>query len=146
MVSKINFMQQQKSVLNILLWTIQLLLAALFLLSGIMKLGYPISKLATMYPWTGQVSPVYVRLLGIVDLAGGLGLLLPSVLRIRPILTVWAAAGIIVLMVLAILFHISRGEASVTGFNMIVILLAGVVVWGRTRRYPVYPKAHCRQA
>ncbi|NML36792.1 DoxX family protein [Chitinophaga sp. G-6-1-13] len=139
-------MQQRKSVLNILLWAVQLLLAALFIISGGMKLGYPIDKLAALYPWTGQVSAVYVRLLGIVDLAGGLGLLLPSLLRIKPILTVWAAIGIIALMTLATLFHISRGEASVTGFNMVVTLLAGAVVWGRTRKYPVFPKAQCRQA
>lgn len=139
-------MQQRKSVLNILLWIVQLLLAALFVISGIMKLGYPIDQLAALYPWTGQVPAVYVRLLGVVDLAGGLGLLLPSLLRIKPMLSVWAAIGIIVLMILATLFHILRGEASVTGFNMIVTLLAGVVVWGRTRKYPVFPKAHCRQA
>ncbi|MBC9911577.1 DoxX family protein [Chitinophaga varians] len=139
-------MQQRKSIVNILLWLVQLLLTALFVMSGVMKLGYPIDKLAAMYPWTGQVPAVYVRLLGIVDLAGGLGLLLPALLRIKPMLTVWAAIGIIVLMVLATLFHISRGEASVTGFNMVVTLLAGVVVWGRTRLYPVLPKAQGRQA
>jgi uncharacterized membrane protein YphA (DoxX/SURF4 family) len=139
-------MQQRKSVFNILLWAVQLLLAALFIMSGVMKLGYPIDKLAALYPWTGQVSAVYVRLLGIVDLAGGVGLLLPSLLRIKPILTVWAAIGIMALMILATLFHISRGEASVTGFNMVVTLLAGAVVWGRTRKYPVAPRAQCRQA
>lgn len=135
-------MQQQKSVFNILLWVVQLLLTALFVISGMMKLGYPIDKLAALYPWTGQVPAIYVRLLGIVDLAGGLGLLLPALLRIKPTLTVWAAIGIMVLMILATLFHISRGEASVTGFNLVVTLLAGIVVWGRTKKYPVFPKAH----
>jgi uncharacterized membrane protein YphA (DoxX/SURF4 family) len=139
-------MQQQKSLPNILLWAVQLLLAGLFLMSGVMKLAYPVEKLAALSPWTGQVPAVYVRLLGIADLAGGLGILLPSLLRIKPILAVWAGIGIIVLMVLATLFHISRGEASVTSFNMAVALLAGIVVWGRARKYPVYPRAHCRQA
>lgn len=137
-------MQQKRgNFLNILLWAVQLLIAALFLLSGAMKLGYPINKLAALYPWTGQVSAAFVRLMGVIDLAGGLGLLLPSLLRIKPALTVWAAIGIVILMVSAILFHVSRGEQSVTGFNVVVALLAALVAWGRYRKYPVTPREQC---
>jgi hypothetical protein len=124
-------MENKSKLLNIFLWVLQVLLAGIMLMAAYMKLTMPVSRLAAIYPWTGQVSAVFVRLIGVVDGLGGLGLILPGLLRVKPVLTVWAAGGILSLMLCAIVFHVSRGEASVIGFNVGVVAVAGVIIWGR---------------
>ncbi|GGH20120.1 hypothetical protein GCM10007423_00320 [Dyadobacter endophyticus] len=84
------------------------------------------------FPWIKN-NPGLVLLTGVVDLLGGIGILLPAVLRIRPVLTVFAAYGIIALMAIAIIFHVSRGEAKNIGFNIFVLSLAAFVAWGRQK-------------
>jgi len=81
-----------------------------------------------------------VRFLGVVDLAGGVGLLLPSLTRILPRLTVIAAACCVVLQILAIAFHASRAEFAVLPMNVIYIGLALIVLWGRGRKAPIAPR------
>jgi uncharacterized membrane protein len=119
--------------LNITAWIGQVLLAATLLWAAYMKWFQPADQLALMWPWTAD-NPMLTRITGVFDVLGGLGLVLPTALRIRPILTVYAAYGIIALMLAAIIFHISRGEASQTGFNVFVILLTGFVAWVRRGR------------
>jgi hypothetical protein len=119
--------------MNVALWTAQLLLAALMLTGAALKF-MPIEKLAAMMPWTGQVSPAIVRLLGLIDLLGGAGLILPALLHLQPRLTIWTSLAILALMVCAIVFHISRGEAPVTGLNILVALLAVFIAWGRAKK------------
>lgn len=123
--------------LQIGLWVAQVILFALFIMSGIMKFGMPIPELSAMMPWTGEYSESFVRFIGLVDLAGGLGILLPAVTRILPRLGIWAAIGIIVLQVLAICFHSSRGEFMVLPLNFLLLPLAIFVLWGRTRKLPI---------
>ena len=84
------------------------------------------------FPWVKD-HPDLVVLTGVVDLLGGLGIVLPAMLRIQPRLTVFAAYGIIALMTLATIFHISRGEAKDIGFNIFMLSLAVFVAWGRPR-------------
>jgi putative oxidoreductase len=72
-----------------------------------------------------------VKLTGILDLLAGLGLVLPGLFRIQPKLTVYAAYGIIALMIAASIFHISRGEASLIGVNIFFLAVAAFVAWGR---------------
>ena len=79
----------------------------------------PIEKMAPKMPWMGQVPVINVRLLGVLELGAVAGLTLPMLLNIEPQLTFWAAIGIIALMICAIVFHISRGEKSVIGFNIL---------------------------
>lgn len=122
------------------LWIAQLLLAALFLFSAFMKIATPIPELAKMMPWTGQHSELFVRFIGFVDLAGGLGVLFPALTRIKPQLTVLAALGCSVLQVLAMIFHLSRGEASVIPLNIVLLSLALFVLWGRARKAPILPR------
>lgn len=123
-----------KQIFNIFLWVLQGLLAVLFLSAGDMKLFQPVAQQAAMYPWTGEVPRLLLTIMGLVDVLGGIGIILPAILKIKPWLTVWAAAGIVLLMLSAIVFHISRHEAQVTGFNITVALLAGIVAWGRRKR------------
>ncbi|NSL91218.1 DoxX family protein [Chitinophaga sp. Mgbs1] len=131
-------MTQKKNVSlqHVMLWVLQVAVAAVMLMAAFMKLAEPISRLAASYPWMGQASPLFVRFMGAVDLLGALGLLLPGILRIRPALTAWTAAAIVLLMICAIIFHVSRGEGAVTGFNIAVALMAAVIAWGRFRTTP----------
>ena len=122
--------QKTSNQLNIILWIAQIVLAIFFIMGAVMKF-MPIEKISAMMPWTGQVPAFVVRLLGFIDLLGAAGLILPSLLRIKPKLTAWAAVGIILMMVCATIFHVARGEASVTGINVFSMLIAGFIAWGR---------------
>ena len=126
-------MQEQQKLsrtTHIALWAAQIVVAIFLAMGAVMKF-MPIEKIAQMMPWTGQVSPVTVRLLGILDLLGAIGLIFPTLLHIKSQLTAWAAIGIIALMLCATIFHVSRGEASVIGFNIFIALAAGFIAWGR---------------
>ncbi|WP_191602493.1 DoxX family protein [Marinomonas algicola] len=125
---------------NVGIWIAQVLGAAAFILSGVMKTMMPITDLAAMMPWTGEFSIEFVRFIGVIDLAGGLGLLLPSLTRIAPRLTVIAAVCCVVLQVLAIGFHASRGEFILLPTNAVYITLALIVLWGRERKAPITPR------
>jgi hypothetical protein len=126
--------------LNVALWIVQGLLALNFAGAGIWKLVTPVPELAAKMPWMGEVSAAFLYTTAVFDLLGGLGVLLPSVTRIKPGLTVLAALGCVALMLGAIVFHVSRGEAANTPFNFILIALSLFVAWGR-RRAPIAPRA-----
>jgi hypothetical protein len=130
--------------LSISLWIVQSLLALTFVGGGLWKLATPIPELAAKMPWMGQVSPSFVRLTAVFDILGGLGVLLPSVTRIKPGLTVLAALGCVALMAAAILFHFSRGEGANTPFNFLLIALSLFVAWGRRTKTPTEPGAPSR--
>lgn len=117
--------------LNRALWIVQALLALTFAGTGIWKLATPIPRLAAMIPWAGQVSPALLYATALFDLLGGLGVILPSLTRIKPRLTVLAALGCAALQAAAILFHFSRGEYANTPFNFLLVALALFVAWGR---------------
>ncbi len=123
------------------LWVVQVLLIAMFLMSGFMKATMPIEKLSAMMPWTGSVPSAMVRFIAIAELLGGMGLLLPSLLRIKPQLTVWAAVGLATILLLSIPFHISRGETPMIGMNALFMLLALFVAWGRWKKAPITSKS-----
>lgn len=126
--------------LRIGLWVAQVVVAILFCGAGFTKLTTPIPELSAMMPWTGQYSETFVRFIALVDLAGGLGILLPALTRILPRLTVLAALGCVVLQVFAIVFHLSRGEAMVVPLNIVLLALSLFVLWGRGRRVPISPR------
>jgi len=127
--------------LNISLWVAQGILAAMFLMAGAMKSTQPVEQLATSLPWVTQVPVALVRFIGISEFLGAVGLLLPSILRIQPKLTVWAAIGIATIMLFALIFHIIKGEFSVIGMNIVIGLIAAFVAWGRTKKVPIQPKS-----
>ena len=119
------------------LWTTQGVLSLLFVGTAVWKVLTPIPKLAAMIPWAGQVSPSFLYLTAVLDLLGGLGVLLPSATRIAPRLAVLAALGCAALQLCAIVFHVSRGEGANTPFNFLLVGLALFAAWGRERRAPI---------
>ena len=117
-----------------------MLIFGIFCDAGLMKLLMPVAAIAKIWPWTGQVPVHFLRFLGGIELAGAIGILLPALTRILPQLTVLAALGCAVLQVLAIGFHISRGEIAETPFNFFLLALCVFVLWGRYRKAPVLPR------
>ena len=120
--------------LNIFLWITQIVLAIIFIWGAWMKLFTSVDKLSAMWPWVAQIPLALLKFTAIVDLLGGIGLILPALLRIKPTLTPIAAVAIIVLMVVSTIFHISRGEVSVIGANIIFALFAAFIAWGRFKK------------
>ncbi|HEY6726365.1 MAG TPA: DoxX family protein [Polyangiaceae bacterium] len=116
--------------LRLTLRIVQWLLAVTFVGTAIWKVATPIPRLAAMIPWAGEVSPALLYGTALFDLLGGLGVLLPSLTRIKPGLTVLAALGCAALQASAIVFHISRGEVANTPFNCLLLALALLVAWG----------------
>lgn len=114
------------------LWLTQALLAAFIVYAGVTKLATPTADLAQMMPWTAEL-PALVPVTALANLLGGLGILLPSLTRGQPRLTVHAAVSLLVLQVLALGFHAMRGEMMVPPINLVLIALVGFVLWGRTR-------------
>ena len=123
--------------MNVALWIIQALLAALFIFAGRMKLVLPAEQLV------GPVAlPIlFLRFIGVCELLGGLGLILPALLRIRPGLTSLAAAGLVIIMIGATWLTISAGEVATAGIPALVGILAAFVAYGRARLAPIRPKA-----
>jgi putative oxidoreductase len=125
--------------MNLALWIVQLLLAIFALLAGYEHGIVPLDQAAAAAPWIRDVPPALVRFIGWSELAAGIGLVLPAATRILPWLTPLAALGLALIMLLAIPFHIMRGEAHLIGMHGAVAALALFVAWGRGRRVPIRP-------
>jgi len=114
------------------LWAAQVVAGAAYLMAGLMKSTQPIPRLAGMMRWPGDVQPGFVRFIGGIDAAAGLGLILPMATGILAFLTPLAALGSVVLQILAIGFHGKRGETRMTlGMNLVLLALSVFVLWGR---------------
>jgi uncharacterized membrane protein YphA (DoxX/SURF4 family) len=132
--------QQGSKALHITLWIAQGILAAMFLMSGFMKVAQPIDQISKMLPWAAQVPEALVRFIGVAEVLGAVGLILPSLLRIQPKLTPIAAVALAVVMLFAFAFHLSRGETSVIGMNFVLIAIAAFIARGRFKKAPIAPK------
>ena len=114
------------------LWIVQGLLALLFLFAGGMKLVLPLEKLTGSVPLPG----LFMRFIGVTEVLGAFGLILPGLLRIRPGLTPLAAAGLVIIMIGATVVTLAGGMVAVALMNLVVALLAAFVAYGRWRLAP----------
>ena len=122
--------------MNIVLWIIAVILAVAFLGAGLMKLTQPKEKLAASgMGWTEQFSPGTIKTIGALEVAAAIGLILPALLDIVPILVPLAAVGLVLLMVGAAVTHARRKETPMIAANVVLLLLAAVVAWGRFGPY-----------
>lgn len=121
------------SPMNILLWIAQALLALTLLYGGVMKAFVSVDALSAEWPWTAELPTALVRGLGVIDLLGAAGLVLPMLTGIRPRLTVMAAWCTAALMLCAATFHLVRGEGSQIGINVFCAALAVLIARGRAR-------------
>jgi putative oxidoreductase len=117
--------------MNIALWIAQVLLALGFLMAGFLKSTQPLNLLAKRMAWVSALPPAVVRFIGVVEILGGLGVILPIVTGILPWLTPLAAIGLVVVMAGAAILHVSRGEYSNIGVNAVLLALAAFVAYGR---------------
>lgn len=123
--------------LHLALWGVQGLLALAFVGAGVMKATTPIPDLAAQMSWVKSSPDALVRFIGISELAGGIGLVLPSALRIQPVLTPVAAALLTVVMVLGVGTHVMLGEGPMAAPAIVLGALSAFVAWGRFTRAPI---------
>jgi hypothetical protein len=116
-----------------LLWTLQFLLAALFHFAGGMKLILPIAELTRQSTLPGS----FLRFIGVVEVLGAIGLIVPGLTRIRPALTVAAAAGLVIVMAGAVVLTLQSAPATAALFPFLVGVLLAFVAWGRWRLAPL---------
>jgi hypothetical protein len=109
------------------LWIVQGLLALIFLFAGGMKLVLPLEKLTGPMPLPG----LFVRFIGVAEVLGAIGLILPGVLRIRPGLTPLAAAGLVIIMTGATVLTLADGDVAPALIPLVLGLLAAFVAYGR---------------
>ena len=126
--------------LHFSLWGAQILLALVFVSAGAMKATKPIAELAAKMGWPGAVPEGLVRFIGISELLGALGLVLPAATRIKPGLTALAGLGLTTVMLLAAIFHVSRGEIGMLPVPFVIGGLSAFVAWGRWRKAPISPR------
>jgi putative oxidoreductase len=135
--------EKRSKVWNVSLWVAQILLAGMFLMVGVMKTFTPIEELAKMVPLAGEM-PGFTRFIGVSELAGAIGLILPAAFRIRPQLTTIAAGALSFVMVLAMIYHILKGEYAAIGTNIVLGILGGFIVFGRLNKAPIAERSSTR--
>jgi hypothetical protein len=122
--------------INVLLWVVQGLLAALFLFAGGMKFVLPLEALARPIALPG----LFMRFIGVAEVAGALGLVLPSLLRIQPRLTPVSALGLVIIMIGATVLTGMTGPVATALVPGVVGVLAAFVAYGRLKAAPLAPR------
>jgi uncharacterized membrane protein YphA (DoxX/SURF4 family) len=124
--------------MNILLWVLQVLLAAAFFAHGLLFLNPPadiVEQMNASLPRWFQLS------LGVAEIAAAVGLILPGATRILPWLVTWAAGGIVIVMVSATVWHLMRGEISSAGITAVLLAIAVFVAYMRHSKRPIAARA-----
>jgi uncharacterized membrane protein YphA (DoxX/SURF4 family) len=122
--------------MNIALWIVQILLAVMFGMAGFMK-TFQTAKAHEMLPWARNRSDQFVRFIGVSELLGALGIILPVLTGILPWLSPLAAIGLAVIQMLAIFTeHLPKKEYKVLPMNVVLLALALLVVLGRWSMFP----------
>ncbi|MFJ8687486.1 DoxX family protein [Micromonospora wenchangensis] len=123
--------------MNVFLWIVQILLAAIFAGAGLTKLTRPREKLLDRMGWVRNVPPLQVKALGAAELLAALGLVLPGLTGIATVLTPLAAVGLVIVMAGAIVVHARAEEHPGTVLTVVLLVLAALVAWGRFGPYPL---------
>jgi DoxX-like family len=123
--------------MNILLWVLQVLLAVAFFAHGCLFLFPPaaiVEQMNASLPRWFQLS------LGVAEILAAVGLTLPGVARIQPWLVSWAAAGIMIVMICATIYHVARGELSSAVITAVLLAMATFVAYMRRQVAPIHPR------
>jgi N-acyl homoserine lactone hydrolase len=118
------------------LWVLQWLLGVSLVTAGVFKLSLPFNEAVKTFPWAADV-PLLFTVTSVLDVLGGLGIILPTLTRILPRTTVVAALGVVLLMLSSVVFYLLRGDASEIAPNVAMVAVAAVIAWGRWRVAPV---------
>ncbi len=122
--------------MNVILWILQGLLAAMFLMAGMMKATQTKAGLkekgGDRMAWVESVSDNNLKLIGILEILAGIGLIVPQLTGVLPWLTPLAAVGLIFTMIGAIALHVKRGDGTqAIATNVVLLVLAAFVAYGR---------------
>ncbi|MBI1256909.1 MAG: DoxX family membrane protein [Chloroflexi bacterium] len=125
--------------MNTLLWIVQILLALAFLAAGLMKATQPIDRLKERMTWVESINPPsLVRVIGVLEILGAIGLILPALTGILPWLTPVAAGGLVLTMIGALALHLRRQDEIVRALpSLVLLLLAAFVIYGRAVAVPL---------
>ncbi|MCX4641980.1 DoxX family protein [Streptomyces sp. NBC_01446] len=122
--------------MNAALWIAASLLAVAFFLAGLMKIAQVKEKLAASgMAWVGDFSTSSVKVIGILEVLGALGLILPGALDVARVVTPLAATGLAFTMLGAAIVHARRKENQMIGANVVLLVIAAIVAWGRFGPY-----------
>ncbi len=122
--------------MNVVLWIIQVLLALLFLFAGVTKLILPIEEMTKQMPMPGM----FLRFLGVAEVLGGLGLILPGLFRIKTWLTPLAAIGLMIIVIGATVVTLKIGGGAMALMPLVTAILCAFVAYGRWRMSPLAGK------
>jgi uncharacterized membrane protein YphA (DoxX/SURF4 family) len=124
-------------IVNLALWIISGVLAFAFAGSGILKLVQSKDKLVASGTggWAADWSPTSIKLIGVAEILGAIGLILPAILHVAPVLVPLAAVGLILVMLGAAVVHARRHELPNVAVTIVLLILAAVVAWGRFGPY-----------
>jgi hypothetical protein len=123
--------------MNVLLWVLQVLLALAFFAHGCLFLFPPAAIAEQM---NASLPRWFQLFLGVAEIFAAVGLTLPGIARIQPWLVSCAAAGIMIVMVCATIYHIARGEASSAVVTVVLLAMATFVAYMRWRVAPIQPR------
>lgn len=115
--------------MDITLWVIQIILGLAFFIIGSMK-AFQYEKFKVNQPWAKDSSKGLIIFIGVAEIVGGIGVIIPQATGILTVLTPLAAVGIAIIMLLAGIFHIKRKEYSALWLNLILLLLALFIIYG----------------
>ncbi len=122
--------------MNIILWVLQVLIAMAFVAAGYNH-ALRFDQIKSQMKWVNDVPRGLVTFIGVCEILGGVGVILPAVTRILPWLTPLAAAGLALIMLLAAGFHLMRREYPNIIFNLVLMVLAAFVAYGRFMVVPL---------
>ena len=122
--------------MDVVLWIVAGVLAAAFLASGLMKLAQPRKKIVDSgMGWAEDFSDGAVKGIGALEVLGALGLILPAVFDVATVLVPIAATGLALIMLGAAVTHARRKESQMVVVNVVLLILAAFVAWGRFGPY-----------
>jgi hypothetical protein len=130
----VRFAIPHQTTMNIVLWIVQVVLAAVFLAHGLLLLNPPAEIAQQM---TAAFPRGFWLFLGVAELLAAIGITLPGLTRIQPWLVTWAAAGIMFVMVCATIYHVTRGEISSAFITLLLLVMATFVAYMRHRAMPI---------
>lgn len=124
--------------MNTALWIAQILLALAFLATGLLKLTQPREQLLARMAWVNDFTAGQVKAIGAVEVLGAVGLIVPGLTGIAPILVPIAAVGLALVMLGAVVTHLRRGDGwGAASLPLVLALLSAFVAWGRFGPYPL---------
>lgn len=124
--------------MEVAIWIVQILTAIAFFFAGIGKLTQSREALIERgMKYVEDLSLTQVRIIGTLELLGALGLILPSLLNILPVLSPLAGVGLVIVMIGAMVTHLRRGETPMIAVNLVLLLMAAFVAYGRFVLVPI---------